>query len=159
MWRFLPEATVTSPLRLIAPVAVAKVWSASVPLFACVKSPYKVRLVDSPSPSSPIATVPYMIVAPPEPADPTVNALLSATVVAPLRAMAPVPVVRVLEPLMTTFPPSVFTPVEVLKVPELPEASKAPALSVRPLSTVRVGTCRLGNISLLVVPWLEEQWA
>jgi len=99
--------------------------------------------------------VPFNVVAP----VPTVNAVESLTVVAPLRLTVPVPVAKVLDPAMFTCPLSVFVPVVVAKVPLLADASKFPALSVKALSTVSVGSVVLGNISRLVVPWLEAQYA
>jgi hypothetical protein len=64
-----------------------------------------------------IAPVPAVIAMP----------LSAAKVVAPLMATAPVPVVNVLLPEITTLPPKVFVPVEVRKVPEPAEKSKFPA--------------------------------
>jgi len=93
------------------------------------------------------------------PDDPTVNAVLSATVVAPLRLAAPVPVANVFELVTEVSPFRLTAPVPVANVPLLETALKLPALMVMPLSTVRVGNCILGKYSLLDVPNVEAQKA
>jgi hypothetical protein len=153
---FLPEATATLPLSVTVLLPVVNAEFAVVS--CCVKSPFTVtELVEAEV--SPTIKFPYKVVAPAEPAAPTVKVLVPETDVAPFKVTAPVPEVKVFDPEITKLPFTVFVPVEVAKVPELLLASKFPAERVNPLSTESVGSVVLGQYSLFVVPRLDEQYA
>mmetsp|Transcript_64240 Transcript_64240/g.150849 ORF Transcript_64240/g.150849 Transcript_64240/m.150849 type:complete len:210 (+) Transcript_64240:854-1483(+) len=148
MCKNLFAAIVVSPLMLMVDVPVENVAAAPVTSF-CAKLPFRVMDAPFPEPVSPTTTLPYKVVVPPLPADePTLKAVESAIVVAPLRDTVPVPVAKVFEPAIVVAPLRVTWPVEVLKAPELALASKSPADSVSALSTVSVGTVVLGKASL-----------
>lgn len=118
MCKFLFEATVTSPFKPTAPVAVAKVETEAPVTSCCTMLPFSVVTAAPPLAVSPTVKEPYKVVAPADPAEPTVKVLVPDTAVFPARVTAPLPVVNVLVPEITRFPFTVAVPVPVVNVPD-----------------------------------------